>query len=118
MNTHLQNFKFSNQLPTNLSLTTGATDTQRYRLWASRHSQWALGILSVVLVISMVVIFYRVVGQSVHQSGLRQQALAAQSQAIWRCRLLPGIAARHGCLEDIPVRLSNDTGSLAEPVSP
>jgi hypothetical protein len=50
----------------------------------------------------MVVGFYAVVSQAVRQGELRQQAFAAHSRAVWQCKMLRSVAARKGCLMNIP----------------
>jgi hypothetical protein len=73
------------------------------------NSWWLLSAFSAALVISLLMAFYNVVSQAVNQSALLQQALAAQSQAVWRCKLLPSVSARQDCLQAIPALLaSND----------
>jgi hypothetical protein len=62
-----------------------------------------------LVVASMVLGFRAVVTHAVQQSELRQQALAAHSRAIWRCKMLRSVPARNGCLLNIPERLANDS---------
>lgn len=59
---------------------------------------WLLSGVSTALVISLLLAFYTVVNQATAQSALQQQVLAAQSRAVWRCKLLPGVSARQDCL--------------------
>ena len=85
-------------------------------MWATLHSRWMLSALSAALVVSMLLAFYNVVSQAVYLSALHQQALAARSQGIWRCKLLPSVSARQGCLTGIPKLLASGDRSTA-PVS-
>ncbi|MDR3369001.1 hypothetical protein [Rhodoferax sp.] len=76
-----------------------------------------LSAFSVVLVVSMLLAFYNVVCQAVSQSALYQQAMAAQSQAIWRCKRMPSVSARHDCLLAVPTLLVSSDRPTS-PVSP
>ncbi|APW47678.1 hypothetical protein [Rhodoferax antarcticus] len=102
MNTHLHTFKFSDQPPEHLTLASHRSAPRWQRLWVLLRSPLLLQILAVWAVIGLVLIFHAVVTQAVHQSGLRHQALAAQSQAAWRCKLLPSASARQVCLRERP----------------
>lgn len=71
-------------------------------MWAALRSPLLLQMLGVGAVIGLVLIFHAVVTQAVRDSGLRQQARAAQSEAIWRCKLLPSASASQVCLQALP----------------
>jgi hypothetical protein len=88
-----------------------------HRVWATLHARWMLSAFSAALVIGMLLAFYNVVRQAAYESALHQQALAAQSQAIWRCKRIPSISARRGCLLAVPTLLASSDRPTA-PVSP
>lgn len=102
MHTHLHTFTFSEQLPGHLDLADHRSAPWWRPVWVALRSPLALQVLAVVAVIGLVLTFHAVVTQAVRQSGLRQQALAAQSQAVWRCKLLPRTSARRLCLQELP----------------
>jgi len=102
MNTDLHTLQFSDQPPGHLTLASYRSTPWWQRLWVAMHSPLLQQMLGVGAVIGLVLIFHAVVTQAVHQSGLRQQALASQSQAVWRCKLLPSVSARQACLRELP----------------
>lgn len=63
--------------------------------------------LAVVAVVGLLLAFHAVATQAVNQSVLRQQTRSAQSQALWRCKLLSEVAARQACLRDLAAPLTN-----------
>jgi hypothetical protein len=76
-----------------------------------------LSAFSAALVISMLLTFYNVVRQAAVESALHQQALAVQSKAIWRCKRIPSVSARQGCLLAVPTLLASSDRPTAQ-VSP
>ena len=70
---------------------------RQWPFWRSTALRW---LVSATLVTGMVLAFHAVASEAVHQSELRQQALAAQSRAVWRCKLLASQKARSTCLLD------------------
>ena len=63
--------------------------------------------LAVLVVVGLLMVFHAVATQAVNQSVLRQQARSAQSQALWRCKLLSEVAARQACLRDLAAPIAN-----------
>ena len=86
------------------SLASEGLDPRGDRWWKTLSAWWLLSGFSTALVISLLLAFYTVVNQATAQSALQQQVLAAQSRAIWRCKLLPSVSARQGCLQAIKDR--------------
>ena len=87
-------FKHATQFSGYPSLAPEGLGLWRHRVWQALNSRWLLSAFSTALVISLLLAFYNVVNQATNQSAFRQQALAAQSQAVWRCKLLPSVSAR------------------------
>ena len=104
MTTRSPTFKFSDELPGALNLPVDRSAPWWQWAWAVLRSPLALWVL-LGAVIGLVLVFHAVVTQAVRQSGLRQQALAAQSQVVWRCRQLPSDSARQACLRELPTQL-------------
>lgn len=66
-----------------------------------------LWVLAVLAVVGLLLVFHTVATEAVNQSVLRQQARSAQSQALWRCKLLSEVSARQACLRDMAAPLAN-----------
>lgn len=60
-----------------------------------------------LVVAGLLLVFHAVATQAVTQSVLRQQARSAQSQALWRCKLLSEVSARQACLRDMAAPLAS-----------
>ena len=108
MNTRLNTFKFSDQLPGHLKRPADQSAPWWQSAWVVLRSPQSVSVLAVGAVIGLVLIFYAVVTQAVRQSGLRQQALAAQSQAVWRCKQLPTASTYQACLRELPTQLGGN----------
>lgn len=70
------------------------------QLWTVLRTPVFLGLAAAA--IAILLMFHTVVTQAVIQGALRQQALAARSQAIWHCQMIPGPMARQNCLSNAP----------------
>jgi len=100
----LQNFRFSDQLPGHLVLARHGTGLWATCLQVAQGSPVVRWLAAAVVVTGMVLLFHAVVTQSVHQSGLRQQALAVHARAVQRCQLLAKASARRSCLLELAAR--------------
>lgn len=94
--------KYSGVFPNFLRLARDKSTPWWRRMWVWSHMPRTWRIVSMLAVASMVVGFYLVVTQAVHQGELRQQALAAHSRAVWQCQLLKSASVRKACLLNIP----------------
>lgn len=72
------------------------------QLWTVLRSPVFLGLAATAAAIVILLMFHTVVTQAVSQGALRQQALAARSQALWQCQMIPGPMARQNCLSNAP----------------
>ncbi len=100
-----------------LALAPEEPEPWRHRVWATRYARWMLSVFSAALVGSLLLAFYNVVQQAVHESAVHQQAQAAHAQGTWRCQRLASASARQNCLLAIPKLLANGDIAIAQ-VSP
>lgn len=68
---------------------------------AIHMSNQTLGALASLVILGMLMAFHMVVRDAVEQGEVRRQASALQADAIWRCKMLPDLPARAGCLLQI-----------------
>jgi len=91
---------FLNLLPSPLARLPVALGTARRGACLVWRRPVVLRGIGVLVVIGLLLVFHAVATQAVSQSVLQRQARSAQSQALWRCTLLPDKTARQTCLRD------------------
>lgn len=107
MNRYLQTFKFSDQPSGHQDVSGRRSAPWLQSALAAGRSPRVLQVLAMGSVLGLVAVFHTVVTQAVHQSGLRRQAAAAQSQAAWRCKQLPSMTALQACQQALPAQPDN-----------
>jgi hypothetical protein len=112
--TTLHTVTFSSPFASHPAPVSAGIGPKRVRVWVTLHLHGLLCAFLVVLVVSMLLMFYSVVSQAVYQGELHQQALVTQSRAIWRCKLLSSVSARQNCLLAIPKPLDSGNRTIAQ----
>jgi hypothetical protein len=74
-------------------------------------------VLATLAMLGLLLAFHQVVLGAVHQGEMRRKATAMQTEAAWRCKVLPATRLQEGCLLQLkatpPVRDGATEANLA-----
>jgi hypothetical protein len=72
----------------------------RQILMALPSPRWPAAVAALMAFL-LLLAFQQVVATGVQQADLRRAAVAAQVEAVWRCKLLSEVGDRRGCLTQV-----------------